>query len=404
MTYLNNIQIRAADSPSIDGFGRWRTSEVTTLLDSKQLWDSDPLFWDDGQTAGAGTTSTHSVARASTTMLVANATAGTRVRQTFQRFNYQAGKSHLVLMTGILDRTGGGAGIVRRFGYFDASNGIFLEDDEGTINLVHRTSVSGAPVDNQVARASWNLDPMDGTGPSGVNLDFSKAQILFVDMEWLGVGRVRAGFVVAGKVYYAHEFLHANLLDSVYMSNPNLPLRWEISNDGTGVESTLEHVCGSVMTEGGVQETGMRRARSTSGTHVDADVADTLYAVIGIRQKSTHLNSVVTLAGVSMVTETNDAFEWQLRLNPTVAGVFTYADETNSAVQTAQGVTANTVSGGYLLDSGWSVAAGVASAERLITRTLGSSIAGTPDTIVLCVRPLSNGADIQGTLMWREAR
>lgn len=404
MTYFPKFSIQASDSPSIDAFGRWRVSEPTTLFDSKQIHDSDPIFWDDAQTAGAGTTSTHSTNTASSTLLVANATAGTRVRQTFQRFNYQSGKSHLVLMTGVLDHTGGGAGITRRFGYFDANNGIFLEDAEGTYRFVRRTYVSGVAVDNAVAQASWNLDTMDGNGPSGITLDFSKAQILMIDMEWLGVGRVRAGFVIAGKIYYAHEFLHSNVLSDVYMSNPNLPIRWEISNSGAGVESTVECICSSVMTEGGVQETGMRRAKSTAGTHVDADVADTLYAVVGIRQKSTHLNSAITIAGMSMLTETNDAFEWQIRLNPTVAGVFTYADETNSAVQTALGATANTVTGGYLLESGWAIASGVASSDRLVTRTLGSSISGTRDEIVLCVRPLSNGADIQATLMWREGR
>ena len=401
MSYIRDTNIKAQDSPSIDAFARWRVSNPATLFDSKQIHDNQPLFWDDSEVSGGSTTSSHSTATASTTIGVALNTAGKRVRQTFQRFNYQPGKSQLVLLTGTLG-TGGGTGITRAMGIFDDNDGIFMQDDEGTIKAVLRSSASGSPVDTKVAQSAWNLDKLDGTGASGVTLDSTKSQIVIIDYEWLGVGRVRIGFVVDGIPIYVHQFLNANNSAGVYMSTPNLPLRYEIENDGTGAASELEHICSSVMSEGGVEDTGVLRAASTAGTHVDANAADTVYAVIGLRLKTTHLDAVIREVSTTMISETNDDFEWSLYLNPTVAGTFTYSDETNSAVQTATGATANTVTGGTLVNAGFAKSSASISSILPNALHIGAAIDGTRDELVLCVRPLSANADIQASITWRE--
>jgi len=158
MTELRRQLITAQDSPSIDAFGRWRVSEPQTIFDSKQLYDAQPLFWDDQQVSGTGTTSTHNPNTASTVLSVSGTTAGRRVRQTFMRFNYQPGKSQLILCTGTLSATGGGTGIVRAMGLYDDKNGIFIRDNQGTVEAVIRTYTSGTAVDNAVSQANWNLD------------------------------------------------------------------------------------------------------------------------------------------------------------------------------------------------------------------------------------------------------
>ena len=287
----------AALSPSLDAFGRSRVGTPTTLFDSKQLFDNQSLFWDDQEVSGSSTTSTHSTARASTTIAVGATTAGNRTRQTFQRWNYQPGKSQLALLTGILDKSGGGTGITRRVGLFDDDNGLFFEDDEGTVKVVVRTSTSGSAVNTKVSQSAWNIDTMDGSGgyknPSQVSIDWTKTQIFVIDFEWLGVGRVRFGLNVDGVTYYVHEFRNANNLAVVYMSTPNLPCRYEIDNDGTGAASEIEHICATVMSEGGVEDLGVIHYVSTAGTQVDMTTEDQLYAIKGIRLKSTHLGSVI---------------------------------------------------------------------------------------------------------------
>lgn len=404
MTFFPRTLIQAADSPSIDGFGRWRVSSPVTLFDSKQLFDKDPLFWDEAIT-GSGGASTHSPDTASTVMSVGTSAASV-VRQTFERFNYQAGKSQLILLTGVLDKSGGGTGITRRIGYFDANNGIFLEDAAGTISLVCRSYAGGSPSDaNKVAQASWNVDKMDGSGPSGITLDWSKSQILLIDLEWLGAGRVRVGFVVDGSIYYVHRFNHANVVSGVYMSTPNLPIRLEITNDGSGVASSMEHICGSVMVEGGSPKTGILRTVSTAGNHLDAATADQLYMLIAIRLKTTHLGASIVFKSAEVLNETADFFEWQIVLNPTIAGSVTWVDMAYSAVQYAYGVTANTVSGGHLIQSGWGNNGSVASGATFeMYRHLGSSIAGVSDILALCVRSRTSNADFNGSITWQGAR
>lgn len=387
-----------------DAFGRFRFASPATLFDSKQIFDNSPLFWNDAETSGGGTGSSHSTDLAASTMTVGASTVGTRVRQTKRRFNYQPGKSQLILMTGVMGA--GAAGITRRIGYFDANNGLFFQLSGTTLSVVRRSYVTGSPVDVAVAQSSWNMDKMDGTGVSGVTLDMSKTQIFLIDFEWLGVGRVRFGFVVDGAIYYCHQLLNANVLSTVYMSTPNLPVRYEISNDGTGGAASLIHICASVMSEGGQEDTGLVRSSSTGNTHLDANTGGTVYAMIGLRLKSTHLGATVKNIYASFLGATvNDYFEWLLVLNPTLGAALTYSDVTNSALQVAKGATANTVTGGTLLASGFVRAQADATVDISNSLLLGSLINGTPDEIILCVRPLGSGAinlDVYGSITWRE--
>lgn len=410
MSYFNKINIQASDSPSIDAFGRWRVSDPQTIFDSKQIFDNQPLFWDEELESGADITSAHSVNTASTVITSTLNTAGVFTRQTFMRFNYQPGKSQLVLITGILDRSGGGTGVERRIGLFDDNNGLFFEDNAGTIGVTRRTNVTGTPVDNTVTQANWNIDPMDGTGPSGVTIDWTKTQIFVTDFEWLGVGRVRMGLNVDGKTYYVHEFLNANILDKAYISTPNLPLRYQMVTTGSSPASTMECICASVVSEGGVQDTGIDRHASTANTQVDCAVVGTIYAIKGIRLKSTALGATIKiLRTAAQVQSASDDLEWLLIFNPTVAGTPSWTAETNSPVETSTGATANTVTNGTYLTGGYvGTGAGQSSSAQIDSEInnalrLGADISNNVDEIWLCGRSLNNvNVLVEGALSWKE--
>lgn len=378
-----------------DAFDRLRISTPFTLFDSKQLYDKQPLLWDESITNGSGNAaSTHSTADASVTMHAEN--GDTIIRQTFQRMSYRPGKSQLGILTGVIGT--GATGVIKRLGLFDANDGLFFEQTGTTLRVVTRK----ATVDTAVAQASWNLDVMDGTGPSRITLDVTKTQIFVIDFEWLGTGRVRFGFNIAGRTTYVHEFLHANVLTSVYMSTPNLPVRYEIAS--TSGTAELEHICSMVASESAQERTEWTFTESTGGAHVDANTADIIYAVVGIRLKAAQLGAQVRPTRVSMIAETtNENFEWLLLLDPTVADTFTYADRTNSAIQSAKGALANTVTGGTLLMAGFASRADLeieTSFEQAFA--LGAAIDGTPNEVVLCVRPLTTNQDVQGAVTWRE--
>ena len=403
------VDIEPQDSPGVDAFGRWRVSNPFAEFESKQLFDNQPLFWDEKLESGASISSAHSTATASTVITSTNTVAGKFTRQTFMRFNYQPGNGQLVYMTGVLDRSGGGTGVQRRIGYFDDDNGLFFEDDEGTVKVVRRTKTSGVVVNNKVAQSSWNLDTMDGNGPSGVTIDWTKAQQFIIDFEWLSVGRVRMLLKIAGRKIVVHEFLNANVLTTAYMSTPNLPLRYQMVTTGSSPASTMECICTSVVSEGGVSDLGILRYTSTGGTHNDLADDNVIYAIIGMRLKSTHLGATIKIKDVSLTEHTGSKeYEWILLFNPTVANTFTYGDETNSAVQTVLGGSTNTVTSGTAIGGGMASSAQkggtVVSEDIENALRLGAKIDGTRDQIVLCVRPIggTTALDIEASITRRE--
>ena len=386
------------DTPEIDAFARKRVSDIFTLFDSKQLYDNLPLLYDDQQVSGSGTTSVHSSAKASTVMSVTANTAGRRVRQSFMRMNYQPGKSMLIFCTGTISSAG--TGITAGMGYYDDNNGLFLRIKNGVVQFVKRTSFTGSPVDVAVDQEDWNVDTFNGKGESGITLDPTKSQILYIDFEWLGVGRVRMGFVVDGIPYVCHQFVHSNKQAGVYMSTPNLPIRYEIQNDGTGAATSLDHICASVMSEGGVQNNGYLR-------HIDTGSIASLstgqpYAVMGGRLKTTHLGASIIVENISMIGSANDQAHWELRIGGTVAGTFTYSDITNSAVQVAIGATANTISGGTEIDGGYFTTQQGVSFTVPNALRLGSTIAGVSQEWQLVVIPITNNITVRASVTWRE--
>ncbi len=390
-----------------DAFGRQRVTQPRTIFDSKQIFDNQPMFWDE-TTGLADITSAHSVLTASTVISYdAGATGGTFTRQTFMRFNYQPGKSQLVMMTGILIKTGAAT---TRIGYFDDDNGLFFESVASVTGVVLRSGVSGSTVDTRVVQANWNLDVMDGSGVSGITLDWSKTQIFVIDFEWLGVGTARMGVFAHGEIHYVHQFRNANVLTVVYMSTPNLPCRFQLVAAGSTSASSMECICTTAVSEGGMDvDQGILRYKSTGGTHIDCNTANFIYAIAGIRLKTTALGATILLEEMSMINATNDDFEWMVILNAVLGTPMTFADETNSNVQTGVGEGSNpsltTISSGTSLFGGFvKASASTGSVTRVVQNSirLGAAIDGTRDEIYLAVRPLSANADIDGSITWRE--
>jgi hypothetical protein len=386
-----------------DAFGRQRVSNPEMIFNSKQVFDNQPLYWDDVQESGSGTSSTYSNNTASSTLAVSSTTAGKRTRQTFMRFNYQASKSQLIFITGILKASGGGTGIISRMGYFDDNNGLFLECNAGTINLVRRTYVTGAAVDNVIPQSSWNLDKMDGNGASKITLDFTKTQIFMMDFEWLGVGRVRFGFNVGGVTYYVHELSAANSLTTVYMSTPNLPLRYQIINDGTGTASSINCICSAVISEGGREEVATNGYISTSNTAITA-TKNVTNAVLATRLKSGYLGATIDVLDLSLLTTSNDNYQWQLYMNPSGLNGLTYSGLNNSSLEYAVAPNGTIISGGFAIAGGYAQAkTDIQAASLKSLMKLGSSVTGRKDVLVLSCLPLgASDSTVYGSINFRE--
>lgn len=405
MSYTPQELIISNRSP-IDSFARIRFSEPATIIDTKQLFDKLPLIYDDQQVSGSGTTSVHNPNRASSTMTVSASTAGKRVRQTLQRWNYQPGKSQLALMTFVMGTNV--SDVIKSVGLFDDDNGVFFRMNGTTAEVVLRSNVTGTPVDTTITQDNWNVDTMDGTGASGITLDFTKAQIFIVDFEWLGVGRIRYGFFVEGLPYYVHNINNANVIDSVYMSTPNLPIRYEIENTGAGASSSFEHICSSVISEGGLEELGIVRSVSRGASVFDAANNTTVQPILSIRLKSGYIGATVEPLSISVLTATTSVeFRYVLIYNPTIGGTdnASWVPVTNSAVEyDISRDSTNTLSGGAEVFEGY--ASDVISGVTLDIETklrLGSTIDGTRHEFVLGVQTVDGASeDYLGAITWRE--
>ena len=265
MSYFGS-KVTLKDGPQLDAFSRLRVSSPITLFDSQQEYGLDTLrSWDctangvlptilspDGSVTSAGNAvGPRNVNTRMVPITVSTVSGHYAVLQSRQYTRYVPGKSHLILITGVFS-PGTVANTDVRVGYFDAFNGCFLQITNGVASFVLRTSTSGS-VDNTntFSQANWNIDKMDGTGPSGITLDLSKTQILFIQAQWLGVGRVIVGFDIDGQLFPCHQFLNANNLTAPYTQTFNLPVRLEVRNTGTSAGATIHFVCCSVQSEGG---------------------------------------------------------------------------------------------------------------------------------------------------------
>lgn len=396
VTITGGVKIGLADSAGIDPFGRLRVSEPFTVFDSKQLYDKAPLFFDEDITDNSGTaTSTHSPADARVRMEVG--ATDIIVRQTFESYNYQPGKGQLSFLT--FNLLGGDANVDKYVGMFNANNGMFMKLSGTTLSFATRK----AGVDVEVLQANWNLDTMDGNGASGITIDTNLVQILIIDYEWLGVGRVRMGFVVNGAIYYAHEFNHANFIASVYTSTPNLPVRYEIDATAGGT-GALDHICATIISEGGFEPKGKLFAVDT-GPLIALASQNTVYGMLAIRLRTTHLDLATLIESFSTFSDSAGDFYSHLILNPTLAGgawAFNNVNATYSGMQFADGGNGVTINGGIFLHSDIVSGRDTANPSPNLQRNLGAAIDGTRDIIAVGIEPLTNNQDCAATLNWRE--
>ena len=393
-----------------DAFERFRVSTPTVLFDSKLTVDNQPLWWDDQQVSGTAT-STYNTNQGSVTLGVNNVTAGQRVRQTFRRFNYQPGSCQRFIYTGVFGD--GAQGNTKRMGLFDANNGLFFQQAGTQMACCIRSFTSGAALDQVIPQWAWNIDRLDGSrdpsnNPTQLKLNVNRRQIMVVEFQYLGEGSIWFGFVVNGDIVWCHRQDNANKDSAlVYMSTANLPLRYEITNDGTGPAGSLVAVCSSVSTEGGSNDSGFNFGidRGTSGLTTGNDT--NLYPIIAIRLKSTALMARVMPTMVSAVCSTAVAVRWQVLLNPTVAGTaLSFTGLTNSAVEyDISRTNGTTVSGGTTVAAkfGFNQSEGTFPPDIFKGFQLGSTIAGVSDVLVLAGGLVAASTPVlYGSLCWKE--
>jgi len=376
-----------------DAFGRLRTSAPYTLFNSDNRFQKDHQF---DESLSAGATSTYSLTDASVTLALDGTASESAVRQTYRVFPYQPGKSLLVFATFSMGAAIGG--VETKVGYFDGTNGVYFRRSGSTLYF---EVLKNGSVNETVAQASWNGDKMDGTGVSGVTLDPTKTQILYMDFEWLGVGTVRCGFVQDGKLYVCHSFHHANTATSVYMTTATLPVRYEIEDSaGAGSASSLQQICSTVMSEGGYDQ---RVAPAWARRTTLMAATTSFQPIVSIRIKSGSEGAVVipsqfTALPVGSVLD----YEVALIKNPTLTG----ASFTSNSLNVDYDVTATALTGGTIVSTTFIASSNQGSttldqgSQYNFDLQLGVDLSGTSDIYTLAARTLSGSDDIIGALSY----
>ncbi len=186
--YGNRIGPANPSGMAVDAFGRARVAMPLTLFDSSHRYRDNGL-WSTSNTAG--TTYAFSQNEGLVNLNITTGANQEIIRETAKVFSYQPGKSLQVMNTFVMAPAK--TGLRQRVGYFGANNGLYLEQSNSDIYFVERNYTSGTLKENRVRQIDWNIDTLLGnvsSSPSHLTLDLTKAQILFHDIEWLGLYKV----------------------------------------------------------------------------------------------------------------------------------------------------------------------------------------------------------------------
>jgi hypothetical protein len=384
---------------NVDAFGRLRVSQPYTLFDSQNRYAADNQF--DVATTGTGTT-TFLPNEAAVKMEVTAGGVGSVIRQSYRSMPYQPGKGLLVLATFVMDSSQN-VDLTQRVGYFNTQNGVFFQRVDGVYSFVLRSYVTGSVSDARtVNQDDWNGDKLDGTGASGYTLDPSKAQILWMDFEWLGVGSVRCGFIINGEYIVCHTFNNANDITSVYMTTAILPVRYEITTT-SAIAASMKSICCSVVSEGGFEQTSIDHvARRTTAL---GTIGTTFLPLVSIRLGNTTLGSVVLPNRIQVLPTTNQNYEIALIKNAELTGASWSNVTTDTNVQFD--VTATATANGTIVQTDYVTTSGAGGTGNLSAPTgynwdlqLGVSLGNVSDTMTIAIRTVSGATtgDAVGSL------
>jgi len=398
-----NVNLGAGEM-AYDAFGRLRVSNPLTLFDSSHRYHDNGLWNTSTASGGAAVFS----ANEGLVNLNVNTTSGSQVlRETTKVFSYQPGKSLLVFNTFVMAPAQ--TNLRQRVGYFGTDNGVYFQLNNSTLSFVERSIVTGIVTETVVSQSSWNVDKLNGTGPSGITLDITKAQILFADIEWLGEGTVRLGFIINGIFIVCHKFNHANLIASTYITTASLPLRYEITNTGTTANpSTLKQVCSTVISEGGYELRGAQLAIGTPITSpTSLATAGVYYPVISIKLGTGYLDAVVILTALSIMGVATGIYNWKVVAGGVTSGGSFVPASATSAVE--YNITGTSFAGGRTLASGFLTSSAQSSVnldilkEALFSFQLErDTFTNTPFEISLIVSASTNTELIYASMDWEE--
>lgn len=295
-----NLLCRIAYS---DGMGRARVSQPYTIVDYTSVHgDNNDAIHADTYLVGDAK---HVFCPLNSLYRLSVSRVGDKaVRQPKVKGMYQPGKS----LTPILSCNFNSASrrlndtcVASRVGYFDDDQGVFFEYYQHQLWVVVRKNGVDAV---RVSQQNFNMDTLDGTGPSKMMFDPTCSQIVNFDLQWLGVGSVHFYLWLHDDRIPVHAVRNVNYIETTWTRFCNLPLRWEIEavrqdndvNDDNEEEEEEEKeeehvvhgemacICGSVQSDAGFFPTGTPHCITTYRIITTSQKRDTIMAIVVNKQ------------------------------------------------------------------------------------------------------------------------
>lgn len=392
MSYIYNNEIKYSDSPNLDAFGRLRTSQITTLLELKHIYNKIPFLVNEKTGGTATSVFQQEYARVRMSTSTNNDFV---VRQSKKYPIYQNGKGQLFEASfGNFENE---TNVIKRVGLFTSTtastynsvfDGFFLESNGVTNEYVFYIYRSGTTIFSADS-TTW-LD----SEFNPASIDWSKTQLMFVDYQWLGVGRMRFGMVFDGKVVFFTEHNSTNSETEVYMSIPSLPIRYEIRQVGVG-SGYFDMICSQVASEGSQNNLYTTTSVIHSAT-TTLTTSGVKYPYIGVRLKNSEPAIFGNIIGGTVLNTSNDNYVLTVEYNPTISSTPTWVDLPNSPFQYSLQDGSNTINNSGLISISLIGEAGTTATSQIpiIDNVVGFgvNVDGTSDEVWVCVQPLGANA------------
>jgi hypothetical protein len=407
MSYIYNNQVTFA-SPDVDSASRLRVSNPLTLFEHNNQYGTNVFKWDTS-TSGTGTlTDPSSAGTSGATVLATGGTVSgaSAVRQTRQHFRYQIGKSlfggcSFVFGTGVTN-------VVKMVGYYNQLNGVYLQQNGTTINIGVRTNASGSEVDTLIPQSSWNVDQLNGSGPSGYTFNANDIN----DFRWEFFGTIGIKFYMYcnGTFQLIHTIQNAsnNSFDApVFL---NLTIRQEIYNNGTAAAtSSMSVYNANLMSEGA--DTVFPTYDFCAGNGITSIAVTTARPVLSIQAKTTGPNSARnygSILPVSFWIYASGSAYIQLYINGTLTGPSWTSVAATSI--TNYDISSTAITGGAIIGAGYlgGVSAGPAGSAYVQVPAaqqfplVYSALLNTQDTLSVVVTSFTGSISVNASINWSE--
>lgn len=349
---------------------------------------------------------------------------GKSIRQSKMYINYRLGQDTLAVMSGTLiepDRidalqTIAPQNILSRIGLFEDHNegcaGYFFQF-KNTIGNDEEISVvlRRGQVDTEIPQNEWNIDKLNGQGPSVLNVNFRKNMTFVFEMRNRQGTVMRMGIMHNDLIVFCHEFsdsVFGTSMTSEFM--PSLPLRWEIQ----GVTSTVAGATSSGSMLQGYAIVYGKQNRTNNDIRVFGTNSKQklLYAnevnknLIALSLQSNRIRCRAQLTKIQIINTQTGFARWDLILNPRFE---INGNRTDPSFDLVENTIIQRNDSNDTIDADTILATGFIGSNAIETIVLDDQFAslmaridGTPDVIALRINGMFGTTNVAAAVSWRE--